>query len=150
MSLFKLLADSIEAENKKKADLFNKAEKENPLALTHFIEKVCATLESKLAASQNFPNFSISFSSEELNGELMKMVVLDILEFCLEREGVKHHVPPTVEVVYYRGYLREDPSYTVKISGKLTTSIWYPSWTPTILQREEALQNRRFVLRGEK
>lgn len=120
MSLNQLLMEKIEAENNKRAELRCKAEKENPLALRRFQEEVRSTLESKITASKSFPNFLISFSSEELEGELMKIVVLDIFDLYLLSEGVKQHIPPTVEVLYHRGDRREDPSYTVKISGKLT------------------------------
>ena len=100
-----------------------------PRALSKFKEQVWSTLESQLKDSleRGYPHFEISFSSEEVSGEVVQILVLEILDSALTSEGIGYSVS-SHQVRYHRGErhdpahkrLGRNPSHSIVVRGTVT------------------------------
>jgi hypothetical protein len=93
-----------------------------PRALSKFKEQVWSTLESQLKDSleRGYPHFEISFSSEEVSGEVVQILVLEILDSALSSEDIGYSIS-SKETKRIRGERQGPEPYNyVKVCGTVT------------------------------
>jgi len=93
-----------------------------PRALSKFKEQVWSTLESQLKDSleRGYPRFEVSFSSEEVSGEVMQTLVLEILNSALSSEDIGYSVS-SKETKRIRGDRQNPESYNyIVVRGTVT------------------------------
>jgi len=113
-----LIEKELAKRNAERALLLNTA----PNALRKFKELVTSTLEDKLKNSleKSYPQFQISFSSEEMSEGVMQAVVLDSLDSALTSEGIRYSVA-SKETRHIRGDRQDPESYNyIVVRGTVT------------------------------